>query len=133
MKRLTTILFLILITISGFAQNNHMTFMGIPLDGKINKFEKALKDKGVKAKKYPYKDKGSESFRYYQGVFSGEQAEILVYYDKDTKIVYRAKVVIECSSEDNVNEKFVRFKSDLLSKYYMGELTEVEQNGFPSI
>ncbi len=132
MKKLATILFLIFITISGYAQINHMTFMGIPLDGKINKFEKALKNKGVK--RYSYKDKtSSDNFRYYQGVFSGEQAKIVVYYVEDSKIVYRAKAVIECSSEDDVKEKFERFKLDLSTKYYQGDLTELEQDGFPAI
>lgn len=41
------LLFCFFISISCLAQQRHLTFMGIPIDGTINTFEAKLKSKGM--------------------------------------------------------------------------------------
>lgn len=46
MKRFTSLIFAALFVIICQAQVEHLTFMGIPIDGKIKDFQKELKSKG---------------------------------------------------------------------------------------
>lgn len=98
------------------AQNGHLKFMGIPLNGSINEFSAKLAAKGIKistdSKIFPV---GTRSF---DGVFMGKKANIYVYYTPSTKIVYRAKACIEYENEDIIKSLYNETKSLLSDKYY---------------
>lgn len=131
MKRILSALFSLIFCCAMYAQTEHMKFMGIPLTGTITAFQSKLQAKGVSydaliSKNIPA---GCRAFR---GTFSGEDAEIYVYYNERTKVVYRAKAVIECINEDRGRDKLNTFKSMLTSKYVYGDKIDDEQNGHPS-
>lgn len=106
---------LIVTTLS--AQTTHLKFMGIPLTGTINNFQTKLQQKGF----YPdatvnrVNDVGTRYFK--GGTFSGEKAEIFVYYNPKTKIVYKAKACIDRSSDENVKSLYSKFKYSIGEKY----------------
>ena len=94
-KRIVTLMFLIVLAIgSRHAQGQeHMKFMGIPLNETINQFQTKLSAKGVTVDVAANKTIGV-GCRTFKGFFSGKDAQIFVYYDENTKVVYRAKAVV---------------------------------------
>lgn len=95
------------------AQEEHMKFMGIPIDGSIKQFHKELIKRGFKRN---YLD--SDDSRDYHGTFSGEEVELKVCFDKKTKTVHRVGVFIPCYSDaDIANRKYKSFKYRLEEKY----------------
>lgn len=114
MKR--TILFFVLCMIWGatFAQQ-HMKFMGIPLDGTISTFTTKLKAKGVKIS--PNNSQSSAGCRWFVGSFFGQSAKIYVYYNPTTKIVYRAKAVIEGDKFERLKDIYDEISASIDSKY----------------
>ena len=120
-----------LISISIYSQNDHIKFMGIPLNGSIDQFQNKLLSKGIK-----YDAKASKilesATRAYTGYFSGYKSRIMVYYDEKTKIVYRAKAIIENYDKDSRNNAYEDLKKKLVLKY--GEIKyEGEHNNYPAI
>lgn len=115
-KRKLLLALFCLFTIMASAQNGHLKFMGIPLNGSINEFSAKLAAKGIKistdSKIFPV---GTRSF---DGVFMGKKANIYVYYTPSTKIVYRAKACIEYGNEDIIKSLYNETKSLLSDKYY---------------
>jgi hypothetical protein len=99
------------------AQSDHMKFMGIPLDGTINSFQNKLSAKGITPD-----DKLNKSLqvgvRGFKGNFAGHEAEIFVYYDAKSKIVYRAKACIESEIKNVAEQNYNTIKSQLKDKYY---------------
>ena len=132
MKKFAFIIIAWLMVLNVQAQTEHLKFMGIPLNGTISSFQTKLQSKGVK-----YDAEGSRQLkagcRGFNGVFSGEKANIYVYYDEKTKIVYRAKAVITCLNKENGENKFYDFKSMLKTKYVDGIASDGEQDGHPSL
>jgi len=114
------------------AQQEHLKFMGIPLNGTITQFQAKLKNKGLS---YDMKtSKGlSGGLRAFTGVFSGERADVYIYYDVKSKIVYRAKVVITCLDEEKWNYKFNDFNRKLLSKYDRAISENGKKNELPTL
>lgn len=118
MKKLIFTLVVILMTTVLCAQaEDHLKFMGIPLTGNINSFQTKLEAKGCKADKTinSYLPVGTRAFK---GQFAGNEANIYIYYNKKTKIVYRAKAVIEYTDKDIFNQKEYELAQMLSHKYY---------------
>ncbi len=132
MKRTILITLCCLFSVIIQAQTEHLKFMGIPLNGSITAFQTQLQAKGIK-----YDPEGSSQLkvgcRSFNGSFSGEKANIYVYYNDKTKIVYRAKAVITCLSKEKGEEKFDSFRSMLKYKYSDGIPNDGEQDGHPSL
>lgn len=120
MKNFLIILFSAFISTFTFAQEEHMKFMGIPLDGTINQFQTKLATKGMTVDYAANKYIGVGSRRF-KGFFSGEEAVVYVYYNEKTKNVYRAKVVIDSPVENIRDEKYKSFVSKLSKKYINAE------------
>ncbi len=119
MKRLYVFILSIMLFSASFAQD-HLKFMGIPLDGTINQFQAKLVAKGMTV------DYAANKFigigcRKFKGSFSGEESLIYVFYDEKTKIVYRAKAVIDTSWESIRDEKYKYFVNMLSTKYFNAE------------
>ena len=109
------ILFMGFLTASS-ANAQHLEFMGIPLNGTIANFQSKLLKKGCRIMKdnssYPVGIRG------YNGVFAGDKADIFVYYNPKTQIVYQARAAIDCGeSKENANNMFYRYKRMLFDKY----------------
>ena len=127
MKKIVLFLLTVFMPIVAFSQNQHMTFMGIPLTGTINAFQSKLATKGV----VPNTRANSQiavGVRAFNGDFAGFEARIYVYYDKNTKIVYRAKAVISDTDMNIFEQKYNQIESLVQSKYD-GELDTDKQNG----
>lgn len=106
----------------------HLKFMGIPLTGTITQFQQKLAAKGVTH------DKKASAIaavgtRIFNGKFAGSKADIVVWYDADTKIVYGAKAVYECYSTTSRDNKYDDIKSMLSTKYSEESCEEGYQDG----
>lgn len=131
MKKILSLVVCMLICLSVHA-DEHLKFMGIPLNGTITQFQAKLAKKGV-----THDVAGSKMLppgcRGFNGTFSGKKANIYVYFDTVSKVVYRAKAVIE-STEGSISsgnyDYFVRMLSE---KYYDAEKTEGKQEGYDAI
>ncbi len=132
-KVISLIAILQLAVCASFAQGlQHMKFMGIPLDGTINQFQAKLSAKGISVDAEVNKtlDVGCRAFK---GSFSGKSASIFVYYDESTKVVYRAKAVIESRDDDICLNNYDYYVNMLSSKYADAEVERDTQDGHPSI
>lgn len=121
-----------MIALSVMAQQEHLKFMGIPLNGSITSFQDKLKAKGISYDRVA-SAKTNAGVRCFNGIFSGEKARIYVYYNEKTKIVYRAKAVLEYSNKEIGERKFEKFKSMLKDKYLTAYAKDSEQDGYPSM
>lgn len=100
----------------GFAQESeHMTFMGIPMGCTISQFQAQLAKKNVvvspDSKKYP------TGQRLFTGKFSGKQADMLVWYNERSNLVYRGKALIQCPGKEYSLNVLSEYESKLDVKY----------------
>ena len=115
MKRLSFILIALFISICAFAQSEHIKFMGIPMGISISSFQSKLEAKGVKYDKaFEQLPSGSIMF---QGTFAGHKAQIFVYYDPSTKLVYRTKACVEREDKPALDQVFFDFISMFAEKF----------------
>lgn len=118
MKRLLSTLFCLLFVVAAFAQisNEHLKFMGIPLTGNIARFQSKLLAKGCTLDKISsaYTPNGQ---RIFNGSFAGNKVRIVVFYNPQNKIVYRAKAILDGVSEDIAEQEYNKIKSLLSQKY----------------
>ena len=116
MKRASLSFLLLMLTAWSFAQNEHVKFMGIPLNGTIQQFHQKLVGKGCghDVKTSNMLGNGARAFK---GTFAGNKADIVIFYDESTKIVYRAKAIISCYGESARDSKFNDMKDLLDTKY----------------
>ena len=126
MKRFITFLCCLLIAVASFAQNanQHLKFMGVPINGTIAQFQSKLVAKGCTYDKVASStiEKGCRAFN---GVLVGNKVEIYVYYNTQTNIVYRAKAVVSGISEEIADQSYSKIKKLLSQKYdYMSEGTK---------
>ena len=123
MKTLLKILILFMGFLTASSANaQHLEFMGIPLNGTIANFQSKLLKKGCRIMKnnsrYPVGIRG------FNGVFAGDKADIFVYYNPKTQIVYQARVAIDCDGDkEEANNLFNRYKDLLYKKYGEVSLT----------
>lgn len=128
MKKGLIILTLSILAMCIPAQAEHLKFMGIPLTGTITQFQQKLAAKGVTH------DKNSSAIaavgtRIFSGKFAGSKAEIVVWYDADTKIVYGAKAVYEFYATTTRDNKYNDLKDMLSTKYSEETCEESYQDG----
>ena len=113
------------------AQAKHLNFMGIPLNGTITQFQGKLTAKGLT----PYTKLNQVlpvGTRAFEGTFAGEEAVIHTYYNTKTKIVYRAKAVIDALDKNDVEDKLKKYKNQLTEKYSLCEWEDREYEGRPA-
>jgi hypothetical protein len=116
MKKTFILITLCLVAFCCPVEAQHLKFMGIPLNGTITQFQQKLSAKGVKYDKAASQQLPS-GVRAYHGSFAGEKANIYVYYDPKSKVIYRAKAVISYPTEAICDSHYNEFKSLLSSKY----------------
>jgi len=128
MRKILSIFIALLLCLNMQAEE-HLKFMGIPLDGTINQFHAKLTAKGM-VSDVTLNKKLDVGCRAFKGSFSGEKAQIYVYYDEYSKIVYRAKAVIT-STEESISEyNYNHFINMLSDKYSYAESDKGRQNGY---
>lgn len=115
MKKNLLSIALALVTTFAFAQNSHLKFMGIELDGSITDFQSKLYAKGFKNSKLPFDKKNG--IRIYDGTFMGEDATVVVFYNERSKQVRSAKPVIEKYGKIHIQDLFDEIEDKLDIKY----------------
>lgn len=127
---LTTLVLLCTLALPAHAQQ-HLKFMGIPLNGTIDNFQNKLAAKGVTVD--PVKNKiAPVGLRIFKGNFTSRSCTICVFYT-NSKIVYRAKAIFSSTDEDTADQFYNRVKN-LLNDKYSEEYTEEDTSeGYPSV
>ena len=115
MKKIISLLFALCVCLSLSAQD-HMKFMGIPLNGTIDNFTLKLKAKGViyDAAKSKALSPGS---KFYNGLFMGEKATFVVFFNTKSKVVFGVMVDLSYSSTELAYTPFKNIAEQLLKKY----------------
>lgn len=95
----------------------HLKFMGIPIDGTINNFQTKLSQKGFSISSY--NKSAPIGVRQFVGNFTNKKAQIVVFYNAKTKIVYKVRVAFEEDFDENSDAKnsFNYYKELLTQKY----------------
>ena len=115
MKKIISVLCALFLCMVVSAQQ-HMKFMGIPLDGTIDNFALKLKAKGVAydAAESKAADAGT---RIFYGKFMGENARFIVFYNYKSKIVFSAAVELNYPTVESAHTPFVNLNDQLRQKY----------------
>ena len=100
--------------IQGFSQE-HLMFLGLPIDGTVNEYAAKLKLKGFSVS--PKNEYASKGLRVMQGPFLGKTEEFGLHYDTDTKKMYSVTFVREFYSEEEAKELYDKLVSLLHEKH----------------
>ena len=113
MKKILITLCIIILSFAMRAQE-HMTFMGIPIDGKISAFVQKLEDKG-----FTYIRTSEDGVAYLTGSFAGKRdCRILVASSIKSLTVWKVVVSFPSkSSWDSVKDEYQAMKKIISSKY----------------
>ena len=110
------------------AQTGHLKFMGIPLDGTIERFHQKMLVKGCRVNRDEFHMLLPPGSRAYTGTFTGKKANIIVFFNEDTKIVYGAKAFFDKLTEAASQEEYNRVKTLLQTKYPDVETVEESED-----
>lgn len=124
------LLLAVLICSTMSAQDEHLKFMGIPLNITVDAFQKQLEAKGMS--RAPTLDIMKDlPIRQFKGNFTGMPCVITLGYNVKNKIVYKVTVLYASEIED-MNQKFFEdTKNRLILKYSQQNMKEDTDNGFP--
>lgn len=115
MKKLLLSILLCCISILCFSQ--HLSFMGIPINGTITSFQNKLIKKGIRpSSTNKYLPIGVRQFN---GYFTNQNAHIYVFYNNKSKIVYMCRVTFDYiyNSKEEARDAFESYKEALGNKY----------------
>lgn len=114
MKRIFLLLAVaVFVTVSAYAE--HFKFMGMPLDGPVDQFEKALLQKGFKS----VPDEENAPTRFYRGKFMSEQnALVSVFPTPKSNVVYMAGVTFDNITEPGETEALFNRLASIIEKKY---------------
>lgn len=119
MKKLLLFVISCMMVIPVLAQEEHMKFMGIPINGKINNFKRQLEKKGL-----DFYAEVEHSY-VFKGYFAGDASQIFVLFDNKTKDVYGVGVNIDCYSENIAKDIYWRYVHNLTYKYNAKYTSEI--------
>lgn len=86
MKRLLILIISCLCFVQAFS-DDHLKFLGFPIDGTVNEYASKIKSKGFYVS--PDNEYASKGLRVMEGPFLGKTRKIRLHYNKDTKIILR--------------------------------------------
>ena len=115
MKKIISVFFALCLCLAASAQQ-HMKFMGIPLDGTIDDFSMKLRSKGVTYDAAESKAAG-KGIRKFCGTFMGEMATFTVFYNHKSKIVFSAVAELYYPTVESAHTPFVNLNDQLQQKY----------------
>lgn len=115
MKKIISVFFALCLCMAASAQQ-HLKFMGIPLDGTIDDFTMKLKAKGVTYDAAESKAAG-KGIRKFCGTFMGEKATFTVFYNYKSKIVFSAVAELYYPTVESAHTPFVNLNDQLQQKY----------------
>lgn len=106
----------------------HMTFMGIPINGTITEFQRKLETKGFKKNEYISRTL-QNGIRTFNGTFASYPCFAEVLYSPKTKIVYQTSVATYNNDEERANNIYKDLKNLLDTKYQNIESKDTLANG----
>lgn len=133
MKRISFIIVFVCASICIWAQNGHLKFQGIPIDGPLVEFQQKLIDKGYTPDEEYNKSTDAKDNRLFTGLFSGLNSEVYVTYSSSNQLVYLVTVVIKTSSEDVMLKLYDQIKESLKSSYPKAFMETDEYEGYDAI
>lgn len=111
-KNLLALLFLLFTTVLGVNAQEHMKFMGIPIDGTLSSFGTKLSEKGFVKKNA---DDGILSFK---GKFTGKDVDVLLLGTEETLTVWKVVVLFDKeTSWSSIKSIFNDYKDMFKGKY----------------
>ena len=127
MKRFCLFYLFQLLSVFCLAQQRHLSFMGIPINGTINSFELKIKAKGVIPDKeinmsLPYGE------RMYNGTYIGRKCSIKVRYTAKTKTVFGIEIGFSDENQSRVNSFESDFVEGVKKKYKDSHLISEENS-----
>ena len=90
-------IFLLVLTVNVCEAQQHLSFLGIPIDGNIKSFNQKLIAKGFKPDLQH--NKIGEDTWWYTGIFAGRKCNLTVSLTTTTKTVYSVDVDFDCYAE----------------------------------
>ncbi len=114
MKKIVLAIYTLMFVFAAYAQDStvHMNFRGIPIMGTIDSFSNELEKLG-----YKEISKETDQTRF-EGLFTGENVQLIVSYSRKTKTVWRVDVRFgKPTSWDELKGKFYNYRSKFTGKY----------------
>jgi uncharacterized protein with FMN-binding domain len=111
---LTIAIIYVLISFSAFAQ--HISVLGIPIDGNITSFQKKLNAKGFKFNKDELEN-FADGIRYYNGSVQGHKTDLKVFFNRKTQLVYKVDVITHSNDENFIKRLFNKTTQSIEGKY----------------
>lgn len=124
MKRVLLFLVFVMIGIQHI-EAQHLKFMGIPIEGSITNFQSKLAAKGIRINNNKSRE-APVGQRMYNGKFQGYNSEITVYYDRNSKDVYKVETVIESKKKEFIQGILDKSLKAIEQKYFYHALHDVD-------
>ena len=93
----------------------HLKFLGFPIDGTVNEYASKLKAKGFYVS--PDNEYASKGLRVMEGPFLGNTETFGLHYDPDTKIMYSVVFIHSFFKEEDAKELYDKLESLLREKH----------------
>jgi len=109
-------IFLVLIILNGCSSEEHLKFLDIPINGRIDDFANDLVKIG-----FTEAASDEENQLKLKGLFIEEQCEVYLYATDSSKTVYQVKVIIPTENRDSLKVSFEKIQKLCSSKYGIGK------------
>lgn len=126
MKTIKIILLaLVMFACGAYAQNEqHFTFMGIPIDGPLATFEKSLLAKGFTPKKNSSENTSTQ--KWYEGVFFGKDVVLSVNLTPRSRNVYMISTGASSMTKEEAASFLERLDTTIKAKYQIDKAEKVD-------
>lgn len=114
MARLISIIISCLFFTQAFSEE-HLMFLGFPIDGTVNEYASKLKSKGFNVS--PDNEYASMGLRVMEGPFLGKIEHFGLHYDPDTKIMWSVTFVHSFFKEEDAKELYDKLEALLHEKH----------------
>ncbi len=95
--------------------DDHLKFLGFPIDGTVDEYASKIKSKGFYVSPgNVYVEKGN---RVMKGPFLGEERDFILHYNKDSKIMYAVTLADDFDYEEDAKFLYDKLVSLLREKY----------------
>lgn len=109
-KVMRTFLLMLFMLVSLCGQAQHLKFMGIPLDGNIEKFDSLIQEKGFVRKQNYHTAEVSKTSYYYKGAFMEDSVEASIAFTPKNHLVYSARIAVYFDDARFLQQTFLRYQ-----------------------
>lgn len=110
------IFFILCLSYAQAFSEEHLKFLGFPIDGTVNEYAAKLKSKGFYVS--PENEYASKGLRVMEGPFLGNIEQFGLHYDPDTKIMWSVTFVHSFFNEEDAKELYDELETLLQEKHY---------------